>query len=673
MSRLLMPAMLIMNRLRYTYKFLLISLLFLCPILLLGYQLWVQLDQDIQTTSNEAEGIRIINELAALGLASDQYRDLMMASQYDQSGATQQRIVQAKTETNERLQKLLTDSADSLLLKPAQADLLKSAWDAAQKTNLGAAVLLRDLMRSYGALGETTNALMLEMAKTSGLTAEQDESLNLQISLYLENLQVLARSITQLRGYANNQLNVSYLDSGTLTEVETLYGEAQNALNKAQAVLDRISGKRPDHPLTANAKAITEQTDRILTAINGQLIEALDDKMTWQDFNLLVNNNMDALIKVESDILSSTGDAVKARLVEKENKRIALIVSLLILLALIAYLYLGLYVSLRTSIQNIVNSAAKVASGDMRVQVDNLSQDEFSILITNFNSMLEQMRELIRSAQNSSDLTRHHAEQVQQLALRNNDLMRQQTDETRHITRAMEEMTSASGEVAREAEFTASAARDADENARDGKKLVVQAMQGFDELTQRIHSSMQVVEQLAEQSRGVTTILAVIKSIAQQTNLLALNAAIEAARAGEQGRGFAVVADEVRTLAQRSHAATEEIDAVLGKIQGSVDNAVNSMKVSVSVTGTSVTTARALSEKLDEILQGVTSISDRTQSISAASLEQNESVNHVRLSVQTIDTRASEAASAATHTEGSVNTMRDAIAELAGQLQRFKI
>src|SRR5690606_12286604 len=183
----------------------------------------------------------------------------------------------------------------------------------------------------------------------------------------------------------------------------------------------------------------------------------------------------------------------------------------------------------------------------------------------------------------------------------------------------------------------------------------------FEDLTDRINASMQVVERLEEHSRGVTTILAVTKGIAQQTNLLALNAAIEAARAGEQGRGFAVVADEVRTLAQRSQEATEEIDGVLGKIQSGVEEAVSTMKVSVDVTGTSVNTARALSEKLDEILSGVTSISDRTQSISAASLEQTESVNHVRLSVQAIDARAGDAANAATNTLQSVSEMRQDI------------
>lgn len=673
MLKLFWPAMFIMNRLQYTYKFLLISVLFVCPIVLLSYQLWDQLEQDIQITSNEAEGVRIISGLSAIALAANQYRDIMMAHQYDRTDAITQRLSQARAEVRDRLERLVNDTKGSALLKPDHVERIESAWKKSLNENLGAALLLRDYMQSYGALGLEIENLVFEIAKSSGLTAETDPLLSQEIALYIENLRLLQRDIGSLRGYANNTLNTAYLDSATLTEVETLYNNTRNTLTKAQETFAKLSRTQPDHPLANTMNAVTTQTETILVAVNEQLIEAFADKMTWQDFNTLATDNMGALLETERAILDRTLDTVLQRLHAKENNRISLIVSLLVLLALIAYLYLGLYITLRTSIRNMVNSAAKVANGDMTVHVDDLSQDEFSYLIGNFNSMLDQMRSLIRSAQSSSDLTQQHAEQVQELAQLNSELVRQQTEETRKINRAMEEMTAASAEVAKEAEFTASAAEDADDNARGGKTLVHNAVRSFEDLTQRINASMQVVERLAEQSRGVTTILAVIKSIAQQTNLLALNAAIEAARAGEQGRGFAVVADEVRTLAQRSQEATEEIDGVLGKIQSGVQEAVHAMKVSVEVTGTSVGTARSLSDKLDEILQGVTSITGRTQSISAASLEQTESVNHVRLSVQAIDARADQAADAASNTLSSVSEMRQAVTDLTRQLQRFKI
>lgn len=673
MLRLFGPATFIMNRLPYTYKFLLISVLFVSPIVLLSYQLWNQLESDIRTTSKEVDGIRIINRLSDLALASNQYRDIMMAHQYDRSEPTVQLVMRARAEMRDKLEQLLAESEHNELFKPAYAEALQLAWKKSLDDNLGAGLLIRDYMASFGALGIEIESLVLEIAKFSGLTAESDPLLGAEIALYFENLRVLQRDIGRLRGYGNNTLNTAFLDSATLTEVETLYNQTRNTLTSAQEAFARISKIRPDHPLTDTINSLTQQTENVLAAVNEQLIEGYSDKLKWQDFNSLINENMSALQQGERAIMDAALDSVTARLNDMESNRIGLIASLLVLLALITYLYLGLYITLRRNIGNMVDGASKVANGDMTVHVDNLSRDEFSVLINNFNSMLDQMRSLIRSAQSSSDLTRGHAEHVQELAELNSDLVRQQTEETRKITRAMAEMSAASEDVSREAEFTASAAQDADDNARGGKTLVNNAVRSFEDLTQRINASMQVVERLAEHSRGVTTILAVIKGIAQQTNLLALNAAIEAARAGEQGRGFAVVADEVRTLAQRSQEATEEIDAVLGKIQSGVEEAVSAMKISVDVTGTSVSTARSLSDKLDEILQGVTSITGRTQSISAASLEQTESVNHVCLSVQAIDARAVDAADAAANTLGSVSEMRQAVAELTEQLQRFKI
>lgn len=673
MLKLLWPAMFVMNRLQYTYKFLLISVLFLCPIILLSYQLWDQLEQNIQTTSKEADGIRIIKSLNEVSLAASEYRDIKMANNFDRSDETVQRVSRSRTATRELLEAFIRNAGASHLIKPAHIEQLEAAWRKSIDESLGSALMIREYMASYGTLAREIDGIVFDIAKSSGLTAESDDRLAREISLYLENLRLLARDISILRGYANHTLNTAFLDSVTLAEVENLFNNTTGNLAKTEELYSRILADQPDHPLTSDFKQLTEQTNTILTAVNEQLIEAFADKMTWQEFNAMATTNMSALRNAEQGILDRTLDKVEQRLHAKEQNRIGLVVSLLVLLVVISYLYLGLYITLRKSISSMVDSAAKVANGDMTVKVNVLSQDEFSILITNFNRMIEQMRGLIRSAQSSSDQTQQHAEHVQELAEMNSELVKQQTEETRKITRAMEEMTSASEDVAREAEFTASAAQDADENARGGQSLVSNAVASFEDLTDRINASMQVVERLAEHSRGVTTILAVIKGIAQQTNLLALNAAIEAARAGEQGRGFAVVADEVRTLAQRSQEATEEIDGVLGKIQSGVEEAVSTMKVSVDVTGTSVNTARALSEKLDEILSGVTSISDRTQSISAASLEQTESVNHVRLSVQAIDSRAGDAANAATNTLQSVSEMRQAITELTQQLQRFRI
>ena len=671
--KILWLATFVMNRLTYNYKFMVISVLFLCPILLLSTQLWNQLEQDLQVTATEAKGVNVIKELSLLNSKAAQLRDVLMAYNYDRSQATTSKVVQLRNETSELLDGINQQYQDSNLVKPTQLERLQQAKKQAYNEDLGSQIMLREYMTSYGSLVNEVEAIALEIAKNSGLANDTDDNLSVEIGVYLEDVRPLLSQLTKLRGYGNNTLNTPFMDSATFTEVDATYFNTQNAFEDFKSAIEKVRKIHPEATIVAAAPSTIEAVDKLLFLFNDQVVEAISERQTWQQYNESASQLITTALALENVVLDRALTIIQKRLRAKEQNRMVLVASLLALLAVITYLYLGLYFSLSESVSNMVSSARRVADGDMTVEVENRTRDEFATLIENFNDMVIQMRQLIRASRDSSDTVSQHAGQVKILADQNTAIVRLQTEETTKIRHAMEEMSSAAEEVARETEFTAGAAEDANENAREGQQLVVDAVKSFEALTSNIHGSMQVVEKLAEQSRGVTDILTVIKGIAEQTNLLALNAAIEAARAGEQGRGFAVVADEVRTLAQRSHEATVEIDDVLGKIQAGVQEAVHSMQASVDVTEHSVSTANRLTEKLEEILQGVTNINARAQSISAATLEQTESVNHVLASIQAINSRANEASDAAENTQHSSEEMLMSLNELVERLARFRV
>ncbi|MEM7290450.1 MAG: methyl-accepting chemotaxis protein [Pseudomonadota bacterium] len=671
--KILWLATFVMNRLTYNYKFMVISVLFLCPILLLSTQLWNQLEQDLQVTATEAKGVNVIKELSLLNSKAAQLRDVLMAYNYDRSQATTSKVVQLRNETSELLDGINQQYQDSNLVKPTQLERLQQAKKQAYNEDLGSQIMLREYMTSYGSLVNEVEAIALEIAKNSGLANDTDDNLSVEIGVYLEDVRPLLSQLTKLRGYGNNTLNTPFMDSATFTEVDATYFNTQNAFEDFKSAIEKVRKIHPEATIVAAAPSTIEAVDKLLFLFNDQVVEAISERQTWQQYNESASQLITTALALENVVLDRALTIIQKRHRAKEQNRMVLVASLLALLAVITYLYLGLYFSLSESVSNMVSSARRVADGDMTVEVENRTRDEFATLIENFNDMVIQMRQLIRASRDSSDTVSQHAGQVKILADQNTAIVRLQTEETTKIRHAMEEMSSAAEEVARETEFTAGAAEDANENAREGQQLVVDAVKSFEALTSNIHGSMQVVEKLAEQSRGVTDILTVIKGIAEQTNLLALNAAIEAARAGEQGRGFAVVADEVRTLAQRSHEATVEIDDVLGKIQAGVQEAVHSMQASVDVTEHSVSTANRLTEKLEEILQGVTNINARAQSISAATLEQTESVNHVLASIQAINSRANEASDAAENTQHSSEEMLMSLNELVERLARFRV
>ncbi|OYW88592.1 MAG: methyl-accepting chemotaxis protein, partial [Pseudomonadales bacterium 32-61-5] len=172
------------------------------------------------------------------------------------------------------------------------------------------------------------------------------------------------------------------------------------------------------------------------------------------------------------------------------------------------------------------------------------------------------------------------AQQVQSISTSSSEAVSAQLSRIEQVAAAMNEMSATSQEVARSAAMAVSSAGEVNDQTLDGQRLVESSVSGINRLASEIENSVQVINQLKADSASISQVLDVIKGVAEQTNLLALNAAIEAARAGEQGRGFAVVADEVRTLAQRTHKSTEEIEQMIGRLQSGVGAAVKAMGAS---------------------------------------------------------------------------------------------
>jgi methyl-accepting chemotaxis protein len=229
-------------------------------------------------------------------------------------------------------------------------------------------------------------------------------------------------------------------------------------------------------------------------------------------------------------------------------------------------------------LRHAVHIIDEISKGQLNHKIEVRGEDELAVMLrgvdrlqSGLRDFIEQVREtasrLLESAALLNDITRHSVAGVNQ-----------QQSQTEQVASAMTEMSATVDEVARNAGDAAEAARHADEEARNGSRVVNQSMKAIQQLAQQVESTALAINELDEHSDQISTVLDVIRGIAEQTNLLALNAAIEAARAGEQGRGFAVVADEVRTLASRTHDSTEEIQKMTQSLQSGARNAVTAMQ-----------------------------------------------------------------------------------------------
>jgi len=259
------------------------------------------------------------------------------------------------------------------------------------------------------------------------------------------------------------------------------------------------------------------------------------------------------------------------------------------------------------------------------------------------------------------------AEQMSQVSAESNQGISQQNNETIQVATAITEMSSTIEEVARNTENATNAAINADHEAQSGSRFVDETMDSIKALAAEIDSSSEVLDTLKSHSEGIGTVLDVIKSIADQTNLLALNAAIEAARAGEQGRGFAVVADEVRTLAKRTQDSTSEIERIISDLQSGADQAVSVMQSSKAKSNTTVEKGQQTSEVLLSVITAINTVLDMNTQIGTAAQEQSAVTQEVSGNITNIQTISEKTALGA----DLANRASQEVANLSSELQRL--
>ena len=311
--------------------------------------------------------------------------------------------------------------------------------------------------------------------------------------------------------------------------------------------------------------------------------------------------------------------------------------------------------------------------GDLTARVEIESSDEIGQLAQAFNRFLQKLHDIVSSIAGSSSQLAAASEELSLITADSAQNLHQQHSATDQVATAVNEMSATVQEVAQNASDAASAATTADDNVQQGRQVVQQTVSAIMDLARDVDNAANVIRELNENSDSIGKVLDVIKGIAEQTNLLALNAAIEAARAGEQGRGFAVVADEVRTLASRTQESTQEIQEMIEKLQVGAENAVRVMDDGCNKAGQTVKLAEDAGESLNAITDAVTRISQMNIQIATAAEEQNAVTEEINRNVVNISQISDNTSSAAGQIESSSSTLAQLAADLQQQVDQFRI
>ncbi|TCD21466.1 methyl-accepting chemotaxis protein [Pseudomonas sp. IC_126] len=319
-----------------------------------------------------------------------------------------------------------------------------------------------------------------------------------------------------------------------------------------------------------------------------------------------------------------------------------------------------------------VQLAQRVADGDLTQSQKVTRRDELGQLQQAMFGMTESLRTLIGRIGGGVGQIAAAAEQLSAVTAQTSVGVQKQREETDQVATAMHEMAATVQEVAQNAEQASNAARQADQQARQGDLVVKEAIGQIDSLSGEVEQSAHAIEELNTESGRIGSVLEVIRAVAEQTNLLALNAAIEAARAGEQGRGFAVVADEVRALARRTHDSTEEIEGLIGNLQRVAQNAVEQMQTSRELTQRTVDLASEAGTALERITESVSTIEQMNQQIAAAAEEQSAVAENISESVTRVRDIGEQSASGSEQTAASSAELARLGVELQGLVARFR-
>ncbi len=321
----------------------------------------------------------------------------------------------------------------------------------------------------------------------------------------------------------------------------------------------------------------------------------------------------------------------------------------------------------------IEETAQHLADGDLQARVAYEGKDELGRITVAFNQMAEQVHDAMNQVKDSVSQLAAAAEETSVVTTQTTEGINRQLTETSQVATAMNEMSATVQEVARNAVEAAGAAQEADNTFLQGKQVIDKVINAIGELASEVEEASNVIQELEAESKNIGSVLDVIKGIAEQTNLLALNAAIEAARAGEQGRGFAVVADEVRTLAGRTQESTQEIEEMISKLQSGTNNAVNVMAAGKEMTQVGVEQAAAAGEALQTINAAVELISSMNTQIASAAEEQSSVTEEINRSIVSINEVAEQSATGAQHTSEASADLARLADQLKNLVDRFKV
>ena len=676
MNSVLYPAIALMNRMSFGMKFSLISVLFFLPMLITNFYLVRDSYNEFVDTRSELQSLELLKQSLNMRQELERLNDLAEVNAVlGQSGMADKLLVQIgdlEASVGTTLDALQSSSSDAQKIAEfnVQRDAVRSALEEVKQ---------QSSQRSKSSMAtkalDNAEVFIKFVASQSGLSQDSDLTVRQMTELMTTVTPPVTKALSKGRALGTYSLGQGILGSADSTrldellqELEKLHAEygfkIQNALEgSAEAQRALSAAAEASRKTLPDAGALLEE--------NILMADSLD--APWEDFFTQMTTGIDKTYALNDAVLQYLDQELGQRLEQKRTQMVLLVVALVLVFVLIGYLYGGFYVSTRATLKGFGKTLGQVAAGDMTVRVNVSSQDELGELGEVFNGTVAKIRDLIELVGQTVTEVERQADRVELVSGESSQAVTAQRGQIEQVATAMNEMSATAQEVARSASAAVDSAHSVNQETVSGRATVEAQVGSIQRLANEIDQSVGVINQLAADSASISQVLEVIKGIAGQTNLLALNAAIEAARAGEQGRGFAVVADEVRNLAKRTHQSTEEIEQMIGRLQNGVGATVTAMNGSHQMVENAVSQSSQVQQALENILGAVGMIVDQNQQIAAAAEQQTAVAHDIDMNIVEINQAGERTAQGAVQTEQASRQLSDQVARLKELISAFRV